>query len=92
MVPEDRRTGSDRRQYSDRREGATGHVRNALQILQAVHAELIPASEVPSVIQAAMERLWLALVEIDRLHTNRQAIGQQLMSWQSGRDPEQNDR
>jgi hypothetical protein len=90
-VAAERRAGFDRRSHPDRREGATGHIRNTLQILQAIHGSLLPEAEVPGIIEAAMERLWLALVEIDRLEASRRDMGKQLMMWQSGRYPPQND-
>jgi hypothetical protein len=63
--PRERRAGQDRR-VRERRETATEHLRNALQVmLHASAGRDLPAETVRD-LTAAIRRVWLALQELER--------------------------
>lgn len=76
-VAQDRRRSS-RRRAIERREGAAGHVRNALQVLTAVVSGEVTGPDVPIALNGAINRLWRALPEIDRLHDRCHYLGDRL--------------
>ncbi|GBD33121.1 MAG: hypothetical protein KatS3mg081_0200 [Gemmatimonadales bacterium] len=76
-VSQDRRSGTDRRRLGDRRESPTGHLRNALQV---VHALAEMGADVP--LEQSLQRLRLALADIERLERWGRQLGQQLRSLQ----------
>ncbi len=75
-VPHDRRDGGDRRRLGNRRESPGGHLRNALQV---VHA-LAETEAVDISLDQTLQRLHLALAEIERLERWGRLLGQQLRS------------
>jgi hypothetical protein len=72
-VSEERRVGRDRRQRGDRREPPTGHLRNALHMLYGLHTRERLSGEAREAVEAATQRLWLALVDVERLLAARAA-------------------
>ncbi|MGH7644834.1 MAG: hypothetical protein ACREMR_04535, partial [Gemmatimonadales bacterium] len=62
----ERRTGTDRRHRTERRESAGGHVRNAIQLLEFLLAQPGLADRERLELAAVTRRLWLALWEIER--------------------------
>jgi len=77
-VPQERRRGEDRRRRIDRREGPAGHIRNALQMLTAIAYGEIIGEEASDALNGAIDRLWRALPEIDRLQEGRRELGEQI--------------
>lgn len=74
-VPVDRRMVGERRRPFDRRETAGGHVRNAIQVLESLLADEPLDDERSEAVRVAIERLWLALREVDRLTVARSHLG-----------------
>ncbi len=62
-VQQDRRNHGDRRRLGNRRESPGGHLRNVLQVIQCL-AET-EAGDIP--LQRSLQRLCLALAEVERL-------------------------
>lgn len=77
-VQQDRRRGLDRRRRIDRREGPAGHIRNALQMLTAIAYRELVGDEATDALNGAIDRLWRALPEIDRLQEGRRELGEQI--------------
>jgi len=77
-VLQDRRRGEDRRRRIDRREGPAGHIRNALQMLTAIAYGELVGDEATNALNGAIDRLWRALPEIDRLQEGRRELGEQI--------------
>ncbi len=65
-VPVERR-GGRRRSGVERRESATGHLRNALQVLQELKREAGFRGEDEQRLDSAIRRLWLAVAEVERI-------------------------
>ena len=86
-VTHNRRRGADRRKPIDRREGPAGHVRNALQVLTAVVYGEVSGPDVNVALNGAIDRLWRALPEIDRLEENCRILGKRLRE----QDPDSTD-
>jgi hypothetical protein len=78
-VPQDRRSGKDRRQLDNRRESPEGHLRNALQVLQALMETA--SGDIP--LHQTLQRLQLALAEIERLERWGQQLGRELRAAQT---------
>lgn len=68
----------------ERRESPSGHVRNAMQTLQAVLALGPDAEQLEAVVGAATKRLVLALAEIERLAQCRRSLGREVRSARRG--------
>ena len=68
----DRRRGPERRYTVQRRESATGHLLNALQILTLAVADPVPA---PGVLESVRLRVLLGLLEMRRGHLGTMAGG-----------------
>jgi hypothetical protein len=90
VVSVERRTRSERRRRTGRRESAGGHVRNAIQLLETALAdnELHHAPVEQEIVAAAAERLRRALREVDRLHDDRATLGLLLRVQQRGLPPD----
>lgn len=90
QVPADRRAGADRRRPVGRRESASGHIRNAIQVLESALVESERAGDLAEqeTILAAIERLRQALHEVDRLTADRSHLGQLLRVTARGLPPE----
>lgn len=73
-VSQDRRNGGDRRRLGNRRESPAGHLRNALQVIQCL-AET-GAGDIP--LQQTLQRLYLALVEVERLERWSRELAERL--------------
>lgn len=69
----DRRTGADRRRRGERRETPTGHLRNALHVLYGIYSQEALSDEARRAIEAAAQRMWLSLVDVERLLSARAA-------------------
>jgi len=89
-VKDDRRRGADRRRPVGRRESASGHIRNAIQVLEASLEESDQSGDALAreTIVAAIRRLKQALHEVDRLAQDRSRLGQLLRVTQRGLPPE----
>ena len=76
-VDDDRRRGPDRRRPVGRRESASGHIRNAIQVLETALAETESSGDLVEreTIQAAIDRLKQALNEVERLTEDRSHLG-----------------
>jgi len=79
----DRRAGPERRRSADRREGAPGHIRNALQVLSALSSGDLAPADRERAVEAAINRLWLALLEVERLIQGRRAMGARMRRYES---------
>ena len=77
-VTNNRRRGTERRRAIDRREGPAGHVRNALQVLAAVVYGEVAGDDVNVALNGAIDRLWRAVPEIERLEESCRALGERL--------------
>ena len=73
-----------------RRESASGHIRNAIQVLETalVASERAGDSEEQETIRAAIDRLRQALDEVDRLSQDRSHLGRLLRVTERGLPPE----
>ncbi len=78
-VAVDYRSGRDRRQRVERRESASGHIRNVLQALYALLAPGRLDDEAGRTLTGAVERLWVALAEIERLTAARRELAGRMM-------------
>ncbi len=89
-VRPDRRARSERRRPVGRRESASGHIRNAIQVLENALAESDPQGDAVerATLVAAIDRLRQALHEVDRLATDRTHLGQLLRVAERGLPPE----
>ena len=89
-MKDDRRRGADRRRPVGRRESASGHIRNAIQVLEASLEESDQSGDALAreTIVAAIRRLKQALHEVDRLAQDRSRLGQLLRVTQRGLPPE----
>jgi hypothetical protein len=76
-VEANRRGGADRRRPVGRRESASGHIRNAIQVLETalVESERSDDPVEQETIRAAIDRLKQALHEVDRLVEDRSRLG-----------------
>ena len=72
-VAVDRRQSAIRRSGIDRRETPDAHVRNALQMLQDLAAQVPLEGEHREKLDGAVKRLWLALAEVERHRQQDQA-------------------
>lgn len=72
----------------DRREGAVGHIRNAIQLLRMISTGVLDGAEAQAAIHAASHRLWSAMEEVDRLQLLCTLLGHKVrledVSWQPG--------
>jgi hypothetical protein len=88
-VAVERRTRSERRRRTGRRESPAGHVRNAIQLLETALADSrlhgTPVDQVT--VAAAAQRLRHALREVDRLHDDRATLGLLLRVEERGLPP-----
>lgn len=74
----DRRAKPERRQPFDRRETASGHLRNALQMLADMTDGRTPETEADAGLRATMGRLLRCLREVERLEVARSYLGRRL--------------
>jgi hypothetical protein len=92
LVPVDteRRTQSERRRRISRRESVSGHIRNAIQVLESaiVVAERDGVSVEPETLVAILLRLRSAMREVDRLAGDRQRLGRLLRVSEQGLPPD----
>lgn len=72
--PVERRGGGDRRQLRDRRESASAHLRNALQVVLC----LAETGAADLSLEHTLRRLYLALAEMERLEQWARSLGQEL--------------
>ena len=79
----DRRAGLERRRSAERREGASGHIRNALQVLTAITSGDLAPADRERAVQAAANRLWLALLEVERIVEGQRLMGAQLRRYKA---------
>ncbi len=89
-VEADRRGSADRRRPVGRRESASGHIRNAIQVLETalVENERTGDPVERETILAAIDRLKQALHEVDRLVEDRSHLGLLLRVTKRGLPPE----
>ncbi|OGU30525.1 MAG: hypothetical protein A3K13_01690 [Gemmatimonadetes bacterium RIFCSPLOWO2_12_FULL_68_9] len=89
-VEAERRLGADRRRPVGRRESASGHIRNALQVLESAldESERDGDSMERDTILAAIDRLRQALHEVDRLAQDRSHLGQLFRLTERGLPPD----
>lgn len=89
-VPTERRGRTDRRRPVGRRESASGHIRNAIQVLENALAESDRNGDPVerATLVAALDRLRQALHEVDRLSADRVHLGQLLRVTERGLPPE----
>lgn len=89
-VQVERRGRGDRRRPVGRRESASGHIRNAIQVLEnaLVTSERDGDPVARETLLAAIERLHHALHEVDRLVSDRVRLGQLLRVAQRGLPPD----
>lgn len=89
-VETERRRGGDRRRPVGRRESASGHIRNAIQVLEAALVESEQSGDPAEreTMVAAIERLRQALDEVDRLTDDRSHLGQLLRMAERGLPPD----
>lgn len=89
-VPVERRAHSERRRRIERRESAGGHLRNAIQLLEAALADgrLHHTSVNPEAVAAAAQRLRQALRECDQLTDDRVTLGLLLRVRERGLPPD----
>jgi hypothetical protein len=89
-VDADRRTHAERRRPISRRESVSGHIRNAIQVLES--ALLVTERDGLGVehetLLAILARMRLALHEADRLARDRQHIGRLLRVSERGLPPD----
>ena len=85
-VEADRRAGADRRRPVGRRESASGHIRNAIQVLETalIESERSGDAVEQETIRAAIDRLRQALHEVDRLVEDRSHLGRLLRVTERG--------
>lgn len=86
-VPRERRDGASRRRPFDRRESASGHIRNAIQALEGVGVAVESDRDHASALRTAIERLWLALREVDRLVAAHRHVARQVRRRENRGDP-----
>src|SRR3990172_3142701 len=86
----ERRRGADRRRPVGRRESASGHISNAIQVLESAldESERDGDSMERDTILAAIDRLRQALHEVDRLAQDRSHLGQLLRVTERGLPPD----
>ena len=86
----ERRLGADRRRPVGRRESASGHIRNAIQVLESAldESERDGDSMERDTILAAIDRLRQALHEVDRLAQDRSHLGQLFRLTERGLPPD----
>jgi hypothetical protein len=89
-VTVERRARSERRAGTGRRESASGHVRNAIQLLESALAdsELHRTPVDQETVAAAAQRLRQALRELDRLYGDRVTLGLLLRVQERGLPPD----
>jgi len=89
-VDADRRRSADRRRPIGRRESASGHIRNAIQVLETalVESERSGDPVEQATIRAAIDRLKQALHEVDRLSEDRSHLGLLLRVTERGLPPD----
>ena len=89
-VEAERRLGADRRRPVGRRESASGHIRNAIQVLESAldESERNGDSMERDTILAAIDRLRQALHEVDRLAQDRSHLGQLFRLTERGLPPD----
>lgn len=84
-VPQERRATRERRRPFDRRETASGHLRNALQILTDLAEGRITEVEAADGLRAVIGRLHQCLREVERLATARSHLGRRLRGYEAAR-------
>jgi hypothetical protein len=89
-VTTERRGKGERRRPVSRRESVSGHIRNAIQVLESaiVVAERDGLAVEPETLVAILLRLRSALREADRVAGDRQHLGQLLRVFQRGLPPD----
>ncbi len=89
-VGAERRQAGDRRRPVGRRESAGGHIRNAIQVLEATLVENQRSGDPVErdTILAAIDRLRQALREVDRLAEDRSRLGLLLRVTERGLPPD----
>ncbi len=89
-VPLERRASTERRGPVGRRESASGHIRNAIQVLENALAEGGRQGDPVErkTLITATERLRQALHEVERLSTDRAHLGQLLRVTERGLPPD----
>ena len=89
-VDSDRRANGDRRQPVSRRESVSGHIRNAIQVLESalVVARRDGLAAEEDTLVAALGGVRAALREADRLAGDRDQLGQLLRVSERGLTPE----
>jgi hypothetical protein len=88
-IESERRANRERRRPVSRRESVSGHIRNAIQVLESaiVVAERDGGSVGPEALVAILLRLRAALREADHIAGDRQRIGQLLRVSEQGLPP-----
>jgi hypothetical protein len=86
----ERRGNQERRQTIGRRESASGHIRNAVQMLDGALADAENGTAVlaTDTLLAILERMRLALREADRITTERDQLGQLVRVTRRGLPPD----
>ena len=89
-VPNERRARSERRRPFSRRESVSGHIRNAIQVLEGalVVAERDGLGVERETLLAILARMRSALHEADRLAGDREHLGQLLRVTERGLPPD----
>ena len=89
-VPSERRARGERRRPFSRRESVSGHIRNAIQVLESalVVAERDGLGVERDALLAILDRMRSALHEADRLAGDREHLGQLLRVSERGLSPE----